>query len=272
VNRVLLDIRKLTIDFPPSRKRKAVRALKEFSLRLEAGESVSIVGESGSGKTTLIRCISGHVTPVSGSVSLFSEDLSEASSQELVALRRRCGVVSQDPYGSLPPTLTVLEAVMEPWLLVRGREARQAGEHKARELLDELGIGREEILSSKVRLSLSGGQRQRVAIARALVLGPELLLCDEPTSMQDASTRGDILRILQRRQETGMSMIFVTHDLFLARKAASRGLVLYRGEAVEEGLCRDFLASPQHPYTKALVAALPKLSSSATYAGESGGR
>lgn len=265
---MLLDIRKLTIDFPPSRKRKAVRALKEFSLRLEAGESVSIIGESGSGKTTLIRCISGHVTPVSGSVSLFGANLSEASDRELVALRRRCGVVPQDPYGSLPPTLTVLEAVMEPWLLVKGRESRREGELAARELLDELGIGQEEVLSSKVRLSLSGGQRQRVAIARALVLEPELLLCDEPTSMQDASTRGDILRILQRRQEAGMSMLFVTHDLFLARKAASRGLVLYRGEAIEEGLCRDFLASPQHAYTQALVAALPRLSSSAPNAGE----
>ena len=267
MNRVLLDIRKLTIDFPPSRKRKAVRALEDVSLRLEAGESVSIVGESGSGKTTLIRCISGHVTPTSGSVSLFGVDIARAAGRRLVDLRRRCGIVSQDPYGSLPPTLTVLEAVMEPWILVRGRESRREGERAARKLLEELGIGREEILSSRVRLSLSGGQRQRVAIARALVLEPELLLCDEPTSMQDASTRGDILRILQRRQEAGMSMIFVTHDLFLARKAASRGLVLYRGEAVEEGFCRDFLASPQHPYTKALVAALPKLSSSGTYAG-----
>ncbi len=267
----MLDIRELTIDFPPSRKRKAVRALERLSLRLAAGESLSIIGESGSGKTTLIRCVSAHVPPTFGTVSLFGADLSKVSDGELPALRRRCGVVPQDPYGSLPPSLTVLEAVMEPWLLVKGRGDRQAGERKARELLDELGIGREEILSSRVRLSLSGGQRQRVAIARALVLDPELLLCDEPTSMQDASTRGDILRILQRRQEAGMAMLFVTHDLFLARKAARRGLVLYRGEAVEEGFCRDFLAAPKHPYTQALVAALPKLTSpETTPASESG--
>jgi peptide/nickel transport system ATP-binding protein len=258
----MLNIRNLTVTFPSSRKRKEVKALDDFSISLKAAESISIIGESGSGKTTLLRCISGHVAPSAGSIELFGRDLTSASGRDLVALRRRCGVVSQDPYGSLPPTLTVLEAVMEPWLLVKGRDDRKAGERKARALLDELGIGQETVLTSRVRLSLSGGQRQRVAIARALVLDPELLLCDEPTSMQDASTRGEILRILQRRQEAGMSMIFVTHDLFLARKAARRGLVLHRGKIVEEGLCRNFLASPEHPYTKALVAALPRLSSS----------
>jgi ABC-type glutathione transport system ATPase component len=112
-----------------------------------------------------------------------------------------------------------------------------------------------------VRLSLSGGQRQRVAIARALILDPELLLCDEPTSMQDASTRGEIIEILAKRQRSGMSMIFVTHDLFLARKAALRGIVLHKGTVVEEGFCRDILSAPKHPYTRALVAALPRLTS-----------
>jgi len=170
-------------------------------------------------------------------------------------------MVSQDPYGSLPPTLTVLEAAMEPWLLVRGKHAAGEGEERARNLLAELGLRDETILSSRVRLSLSGGQRQRVAIARALILDPELLLCDEPTSMQDASTRGEIIGILAKRQQSGMSMIFVTHDLFLARKAAPRGIVLHKGLVVEEGLCRDILSAPKHPYTRALVAALPRLTS-----------
>lgn len=255
----LLDIRDLTVTFPGRRRQEAVTALSSLSLSLEKGESLSIIGESGSGKTTLMRAILGHVQPSGGSLRLFGTDVTLASDDEMTALRRRCAMVSQDPYGSLPPTLTVLDAVMEPWLIVRGRDTRKEAEKRARELLEELGLGDEDILSSRVRLSLSGGQRQRVAIARALILGPELLLCDEPTSMQDASTRGEIIRILQRRQQAGMSMIFVTHDLFLARKAAPRGIVLHRGVLVEEGLCRDFLAAPKHPYTRALVAALPRL-------------
>ncbi len=147
---------------------------------------------------------------------------------------------------------------MEPWLIVKGRGERREGERRARSLLEELGLGT-ELMSSKVRLSLSGGQRQRVALARALVLEPELLLCDEPTSMQDASTRGEILEILGERQRAGMSMIFVTHDLFLARRAAARGIVLHKGVLVEEGSTAGFLDSPRHSYTRALASALPRL-------------
>ena len=255
----VVEIRDLTVVFPSARKREPVKALAGISVSLAPGESLSVVGESGSGKTTLLRCILGHIAPQEGTVSLFGRDLARASREEMVFLRRRCGAVCQDPYGSLPPTLMVLEAVLEPWVMVKGRDSRSEGEERARGLLAELGLGDGNILSSRVRLSLSGGQRQRVAIARALILDPELLLCDEPTSMQDASTRGEILRILRRRQEAGMSMVFVTHDLFLARRAAERGVVLHRGVMVEEGLCRNFLKAPVHPYTRALVEALPRL-------------
>ena len=255
----LLKAENLTVVFSGGRKREEVKALAGLSFSVEQGESLSIIGESGSGKTTLMRSILGHVEPSHGTIFLFGKNMYAISRQERIALRRRCGMISQDPYGSLPPTLTVLEAVMEPWLLVKGRGERQEGEHRARSLLEEIGITGEDLLSSRVRLSLSGGQRQRVAIARGLILQPELLLCDEPTSMQDASTRGEIIRVLQRRQEEGMSMIFVTHDLFLARKAARRGIVLHNGVLVEEGLCTDLLKAPRHPYTKSLVAALPRL-------------
>ncbi|MGI6253186.1 MAG: ABC transporter ATP-binding protein [Aminivibrio sp.] len=256
----LLDIRNLTVIFPGRGRREPTKALCSLSLTLERGESLSVIGESGSGKTTLMRTILGHLPPAEGSVKLFGKDLASAPPEALTALRQRCAMVSQDPYGSLPPTLTVLEAVMEPWLIVRGKNSRREAEKRARDLLEEVGLGEEEIIRSRVRLSLSGGQRQRVAIARALILDPELLLCDEPTSMQDASTRGEIIEIFARRQQSGMSMIFVTHDLFLARRAAPRGIVLHKGKGVEEGLCRDILSSPKDGYTKALVAALPRLS------------
>lgn len=255
----LLEIRDLTVTFPGRRRSAPFKALSSLSLTLERGESLSVIGESGSGKTTLMRTILGHTRPAEGSVRLFGTDLASAPPEELTVLRRRCALVSQDPYGSLPPTLTVLEAVMEPWLIVRGKSSRREAEERAQNLLEEVGLGDEEIIRSRVRFSLSGGQRQRVAIARALILDPELLLCDEPTSMQDASTRGEIIEIFARRQRAGMSMIFVTHDLFLARRAAPRGIVLHKGKAVEEGPCRDILSSPKDDYTRALVAALPRL-------------
>jgi peptide/nickel transport system ATP-binding protein len=179
---------------------------------------------------------------------------------ERLTARRRCGYVPQDPYSSLPPTLTVLGAVLEPWSVVHGRRGgqREKGLAKAKALLTELKLP-EELWNVRVRYSLSGGQRQRVAVARALILDPELLLCDEPTAMQDVSTRGEVLEVLNRRVAAGMSMVLVTHDLLLARYAAARGVVLYKGEIVESGNTGELLEHPSHSYTRALLAALPKL-------------
>jgi peptide/nickel transport system ATP-binding protein len=179
--------------------------------------------------------------------------------EEKLAARRRCGYVIQDPYGALPPTLTVLGAVLEPWDIVHGgKGAREEGVSKAKELLSELKFP-EGLWGARVRYSLSGGQRQRVAVARALILSPELLLCDEPTAMQDVSTRAEVLEVLMRRVEAGMSMILVTHDLLLARRAARRAIVLYKGRVVESGGTGELLERPSHSYTKALLAALPRL-------------
>jgi peptide/nickel transport system ATP-binding protein len=167
--------------------------------------------------------------------------------------------VLQDPYGSLPPTLTVQGAVTEPWNVVHGaREERAEGLKRAKDLLAELRLPA-DLHDVRVRYSLSGGQRQRVAVARALILEPELLLCDEPTAMQDVSTRGEVLEVLSRRVRAGMSMILVTHDLLLARRAATRAIVLYKGGIVESGDTSELLERPSHSYTRALLAALPKL-------------
>ncbi|MCL2009509.1 MAG: ATP-binding cassette domain-containing protein [Synergistaceae bacterium] len=242
-----------------------VWALKSLSFDMEGngaalqGATLSIVGESGSGKTTLLRALLGLVRPAAGRVELWGRDLETMSDAERLETRRRCGYVPQDPYGSLPPSLTVLEAVLEPWRVVKGAaDARGEGRAKAKELLAELKLP-EELWGARVRYSLSGGQRQRVAVARALILEPELLLCDEPTAMQDVSTRGGVLDVLNRRIGAGMSMILVTHDLLLARYAARRGMVLRRGEIVESGRTAEFLKNPSHEYTRALLAALPRL-------------
>jgi peptide/nickel transport system ATP-binding protein len=241
-----------------------VWALKSLSFAMEkvtpeGGTTLSIVGESGSGKTTLLRALLGLVKPTAGTVELLGRDLEAMSDAERLTARRRCGYVPQDPYGSLPPSLTVLEAVLEPWRVVKGLgSARTEGAAKAKELLAELKLP-EEIWGARVRYSLSGGQRQRVAVARALILEPELLLCDEPTAMQDVSTRGEVLEVLNRRIDAGMSMILVTHDLLLARHAAERGMVLRFGEMVEFGRTAELLENPSHEYTRAMLAALPRI-------------
>jgi peptide/nickel transport system ATP-binding protein len=243
-------------------RRRDVWAVKNISFSLEEGETLSIVGESGSGKTTLLRSLLGLVSPTTGQASFRGRSFGAMTDKERLETRRRCGYVPQDPYSSLPPTLTVLGAVLEPWNIVHGRREREAGVAKAKELLTELKLP-EDLWNARVRYFLSGGQRQRVAVARALILNPELLLCDEPTAMQDVSTRGEVLEVLKRRVAGGMSMILVTHDLLLARCAAARGLVLYKGEAVESGRTAELLEHPSHDYTRSLLAALPRLETAA---------
>jgi peptide/nickel transport system ATP-binding protein len=261
---VILEAEDLSVRFRGRRstfkgREKGVDALKSISFSLERGETLSVIGESGSGKTTLLRSLLGLIPPTSGSVELWGGSLAQMSGEERLNARRRCGYILQDPYSSLPPTLTVLGAVLEPWNVVRGaKSGRDEGLARAKELLSELKLP-EELWSARVRYSLSGGQRQRVAVARALILAPELLLCDEPTAMQDVSTRGEVLEVLKRRVRDGMSMILVTHDLLMARHAAARGIVLYRGEIVESGSTAALLENPSHSYTRALIEALPRL-------------
>lgn len=265
---MLLQATNLGIRFEGRRrlfgkKSEEVWALRNFCLSLRkekpgTGATLSVVGESGSGKTTLLRSLLGLVPPTTGDVRFHGRAVAAMPDAERLAMRRRCGYVPQDPYSSLPPTLTVLGAVFEPWNLVHGRERREEGLEKARELLAELKLP-EDFRNVRVRYGLSGGQRQRVALARALILDPELLLADEPTAMQDVSTRSEVLDVLARRIRSGMSMILVTHDLLLARYAATRALVLCKGEIVEEGGSADLLDHPTHAYTRSLLAALPRL-------------
>jgi peptide/nickel transport system ATP-binding protein len=236
--------------------KEATWALHGIDFVLPLGGSLAIIGESGSGKTTLLRALLGLVAPSEGEALLFDTDLHSVEAAKRRSARRRCGYVAQDPYGSLPPTLSVEDAVAEVWQLVHGstKEAKE----KATSLLEELNIDR-DMFKSSLRDGLSGGQRQRVAIARALVLEPELLLADEPTSMQDASTRWDVLEVLKRRIKKGMALLFITHDLLLAKAITERGLVLFQGNPCEEGPSNAIIENPIHPYTKALASALPRL-------------
>ena len=185
-------------------------AVDDISFYLDKGKSLAIAGESGSGKTTLLRALLGLVSLKTGSVSLFGAEIADLRSRELGMVRRMCGYVPQDPYGAIPPGLSALNAVMEPAVIACSHISKDEMRERAIKLLAELGLEGERILNSRA-VGLSGGQRQRVELARALMLGPELMLCDEPTSMQDASTRGEIIQVLGKRVTAGMSLIFVTH-------------------------------------------------------------
>ena len=252
-----LEVRDLHVSFHG--RRGSEQALCGVDLALGPGDSVAVVGESGSGKTTLLRASLGLLPLAGGSVRLFGRDLRSLDRPGRVSALRRCGMMPQDPYGAVPPTLSVLEAVMEPLLLVRGFVARKDCAEKAKGFLREWGLQDERMWGARVSGSLSGGQRQRACGARAMALDPALFLADEPTSMQDASLRGEIVSILERRVASGMGLVLVTHDLVLARRAARQGLVLYRGLVVEKGPTGDLLDKPLHPYTVALAGALPRL-------------
>ena len=253
----LLEVRDLQVSFHG--RRGSEQALRGVDLTLGPGDSVAVVGESGSGKTTLLRASLGLLPLAGGSVRLFGRDLRSLDRPGRVSALRRCGMMPQDPYGAVPPTLSVLEAVMEPLLLVRGFVARKDCAEKAKGFLREWGLQDERMWGARVSGSLSGGQRQRACGARAMALDPALFLADEPTSMQDASLRGEIVSILERRVASGMGLVLVTLDVVLARRAARQGLVLFRGLVVEKGPTGDLLDKPLHPYTVALAGALPRL-------------
>lgn len=256
MEKIILDIENAVISFK-SKKGELCNAVNNVSAKLRSGERLAIVGESGSGKTTLMRAVLGLIPLTSGSIMLFGRDISSISNDELNKIRRKCGYIPQDPYGAIPPGLSVIEAVTEPARIASLSASKTEILERAKSLLAELKLKDERILSSRA-VGLSGGQRQRVGIARALMLAPKLLLCDEPTSMQDVSTRGEITDVFAHNVKNGMSMIFVTHDLLLAGKSADRIIVMKDGCICEEGASNDILNNPQNKYTKLLLDSVPK--------------
>ncbi|MFN8215485.1 MAG: ABC transporter ATP-binding protein [Solirubrobacterales bacterium] len=229
------------------------RALDGVTLQWRRGEILGVVGESGCGKSTLARTLLGLAEPARGEVAF---DGSAARGRgDLRRLRRRVQMIFQDPYQTLNPRMRVGAIVTEP-LVVQG-VARGEREERVRRALTDVGLDPDRF-RDRYPYQLSGGQRQRVAIAAALVLEPEGLICDEPVSMLDASVRSQILAVLvelQKRRE--LSLIFITHDLSLAWSLCDRIVVMYLGRVVEQGRAEDVIERPQHPYTQALVTAIP---------------
>jgi peptide/nickel transport system ATP-binding protein len=262
----LLEVEGLVTRYPLARslgaivrheERQVVHAVEGVSLTLRAGELLALVGESGCGKTSTALTVLRLVDPVAGTIRFMGRDLTHLSQRELRPLRRRMQLVYQDPYESLDPRFRVRQTVEEPLAVHR---VGTAGERRARveQALLRAGLDPPDLFMDRYPHELSGGQRQRVAIAAALVLEPELLVADEPVSMLDVSVRAGILGLLDELRRAGLAVLMITHDLSTAARYADRIAVMYLGRIVEEGPARDVVASPQHPYTQALVSVVPK--------------
>jgi oligopeptide/dipeptide ABC transporter ATP-binding protein len=249
-----LEVNGVSKSFPG--RDGAVQALADVSLGIGPGETLGLVGESGCGKSTLAGCIQGLIAPDRGEIRLGGETLHDAGRAERRALRRRIGLVHQNPYSALDPKMRIDATVAEPLVAalgLRGGVVRERVEAclAAVDLPAEFG--------RRYPHQLSGGQRQRVAIARAIALAPDLLILDEPTAALDVSVQARILNLLKKIQaETGIGYLFITHNLAVVDYMARRVLVMYRGRVVEEGPAAAVFAAPAHPYTAALLAAVPR--------------
>ncbi|MBN9187399.1 ATP-binding cassette domain-containing protein [Microbacterium sp.] len=249
----LLSVRDLNVIYK-GRGRTTFHALKDICFDIRPGETVGLVGESGSGKTTIGRALLGLVPVSHGTVTFDGRDITQLRRRERRRTAKDVQVVFQDPYSSLNPAMTVEDILSEP-LRIQGWTSGDARQ-RVRALLDQVGLPADA--RSRRPREFSGGQRQRVAIARALSLDPRLIVCDEPVSALDLTTQARILQLLIDIQDsTGVSYLFISHDLSVVRHISHRVIVLYRGEIVEEGSSSTVTTAPRQEYTRQLLMSAP---------------
>ncbi len=234
----------------------AVRAVDGVSFDIARGETLGLVGESGCGKTTLARSLIGLERASGGSARFEGVDLFGSSGAALRQLRRRIQIVFQDPYSAFNPRLTVREIISEPWRVHPGVIPKSAEAARVGELLEQVGLRRE--YAERYPHEFSGGQRQRIGIARSLALDPDLIICDEPVSALDVSIQAQVVnQLIEVQRSRGVSFLFVAHDLAVVRHISHRVAVMYLGKIVEIGTREDIFARAAHPYTQALLSAVP---------------
>ena len=241
------------------KEKKFIKAVDEVNFELYRGETFGLVGESGCGKSTLSRTLLQLIKPTGGKVEFLGEDLTPLSGEKMRPKRRLMQMIFQDPLACLNPLMTVGESIADP-LLIHQKVSLETAKKQVLEMLDRVGLTPTEEFYRRYPRELSGGQQQRVAIARALITRPELVICDEPVSMLDASVQTQVLELMLELQKLfNLTYLFITHDLWLARFLCDRIAVMTAGKIVEMGDTEQIFSHPQHPYTQKLIAAAPRI-------------
>jgi len=266
-NEIILEVKDLTKHFPIkmgffktllAKEVPVVHAVDSINFKIKKREIFGLVGESGCGKTTTGRLTLRLIEPTAGQVFLEGVDIFSLPENEIRKTRRKIQIIFQDPYESLNPRLSVYDAIAEPLRIQQVIETEEEAENRVKEVMENMDLVPPEEYIYRFPHELSGGQRQRVAIARAFALEPTYVVADEPVSMLDASTRSEVIRlILSLVKKFHVSFLYITHDIALTRYTCNRIAVMYLGKIAEEGPTDDVVLKPLHPYTEALIAAVP---------------
>ncbi len=270
MNDIILKLENVKKYFYPStniieslmKKSKEIKAVDDISIEVKRGEILAIIGESGSGKTTIGKLVMKLINPTSGNIIFENENINNLNKEEIAKYRRKVQMIFQDPYASMNPRFKIKDVLKEPLYIHNIEGDEKVYNEMVIKALKDVKINPPKEFMERYPHMLSGGQRQRIATARALILNPKLVVADEPVSMIDLSTRAEILYMMKELQiEKNLSYIYITHDLSTARYFADRIAVMYLGNIVEIGDADEIIDNPKHPYTKALIAAVPDASS-----------